>query len=137
MQFCITLHFSTITRATIVKLAYSMHLDKMHWNQSLIFIWLGWLCNYDVIICIIKPNFVQNKVEVSVDFECQNLLKHAMNMLLVSIESYYKGLLENIWFENTSWIPIGKFWSKIEKIGKNRDFFVGDQNFKFFAILFL
>ena len=32
MQFCITLHFSTTTKATMVKLGYSMHLNKMHWN---------------------------------------------------------------------------------------------------------
>ena len=32
--------------------------------------------------------------------------------------------------------PIGKFWSKVGKIGKNRDFFVGGENLKFFEISF-
>ena len=51
------------------------------------FIWVGKLCNYDVIICIIKPNFVLNKVEVSANFEYQYLLNKAMIMILVSMES--------------------------------------------------
>ena len=112
MQFCITLHFSTTNRARIVKLGHSMHKDDLHRNQLLILIWV----RYDLIICINKPNFVRNKVQLRIDFECQYLLKKIV-MIMIS-ESYDKGLLVNRWFENTSWNgKIGKFWSIIGKIG--------------------
>ena len=50
---------------------------------------------YDIHQSIAKPNFVQNKVELSVDFECQYLLnKNCYNHDFLSMESYDKGLLE-------------------------------------------
>ena len=58
-------------------------------------------------------------------------------MFWVSMESYDNGFLDNIYNSKHHFeFPIGKFWFKIGKIGKNRDFFVGGQNLKFFEILF-
>ena len=59
-----------------------------------------------------------------------------MAMFLVSMESYDNGLLGNIQFKAPFMNSrFQKFWFKIGKIGKNRNFFVGGQNLKFFEIL--
>ena len=53
--------------------------------------------------------FVQNKVALSVDFECQHLwTKMAMIMILVS-----KGLLGNRFLKKHLESLIGKFWSRL------------------------
>ena len=54
--------------------------------------------------------------------------KIAMIVILVSMESYDKGLLEYIWFKNTSWNPDRE---SFVQNWENRDFFVGSK----FAIL--
>ena len=57
-------------------------------------------------------------------------------MILVSMQSYGKRIQKIDDVEIHYEIPIGKYLTKIGKIGKNGDFFVGVQNLKFFYILF-
>ena len=82
---------------------------------------------------MMKPNFVWNKVELSVDFECQYLLqKIAMIMILVSMETSDNELLENRWLRNTSLGPDWEMLVQNWKIGETRDFLVGVQIWNFF-----
>ena len=61
--------------------------------------------------------------------------KIAIAMFLVSMESYDKGLLENRWFENTSWNLGYKILVQNWGNQENRDFFVEKQTLNFLVIL--
>ena len=59
-----------------------------------------------------------------------------MITILLSMESYDKGLLESRWFENTSWNSDRESLVQNWENPGNQDFFVGGQNLKLFEILF-
>ena len=59
--------------------------------------------------------------------------KIAMAMFLVSMETYDKGLLGNIWFKASLWIPDPEI---LVQNPENLRFLHGIQNVKFFEILF-